>query len=40
MSLILDERSLTAILFEINNELLNLCKHETETCDLNDCLLI
>ena len=28
------------MLFEINNELFNLCEHETENRDLNDCLLI
>ena len=37
--LIFDERSLTIVLFKMNNELFNLCEHETEDCDLNDCLL-
>ena len=40
MLLTLDERSLTIVLFKINNESLNFCEHEAENRDLNDYLLI
>ena len=40
MSLILDERSLTVVLFKINNKSFDLCEHEAENCDLNNYLLI
>ena len=38
--MILDERSLTTVLFKMNNESFNLCEHEAENRDLNDYLLI
>ena len=37
MALILDKRSLAAVLFKINNESLDLCEHEIKNCDLNNC---
>ena len=40
MSLIFDERSLTVILFEMNNESFDFCEHEAENYNLNDYLLI
>ena len=40
MLLIFDERSLTVVLFKMNNKSFNICKHETEDRDLNDYLLI
>ena len=40
MSLTLNERSLTAVLFKINNKSLDLCEHEAKNRDLNNCLLI
>ena len=40
MSLILNERSLTVVLFKMNNKSLDFCEYETENRDLNDYLLI
>ena len=40
MSLILDERSLTVVLFEMNNKSIDFYEHEIENRDLNDHLLI
>ena len=40
MLLIFNEQSLTVMLFKMNNESLDFCEHETENCDLNNCLLI
>ena len=40
MSLIFNGRSLTAVLFKINNELFDFCEHEVENRDLNNYLLI
>ena len=40
MLFILDERSLTAVLFKMNNKSLDLYEHEAENRDLNDYLLI
>ena len=40
MLLILDERSLTAVLFEMNNKLFDFCEHKAENRDLNNYLLI
>ena len=35
-----NERSLTAVLFKMNNKSFNHCEHEVENRELNDCLLI
>ena len=40
MLLILDERSLTIMLFKINKESFNFREHGAESRDLNNCLLI
>ena len=40
MSLTFDERLLTTVLFKMNNESFNFCKHEAENRDLNNYLLI
>ena len=40
MLLYFDKRSLTVVLFEINNKSFDLCEYEIENRDLNDCLLI
>ena len=40
MLLTFNERSLSIMLFEMNNESLDLCKYEAENCDLNNYLLI
>ena len=40
MSLTFDERSLTILLFESNNESLDFCEHEAKKRDLNNYLLI
>ena len=40
MLLIFNERSLTAVLFKINNKSFNFCKHETENRNSNNYLLI
>ena len=38
--MILDERSLTTVLFEINDKSLDFCEHKAENRDSNNCLLI
>ena len=38
--MILDERSLTIVLFKINNKSFDFSEHEAENRDLNDYLLI
>ena len=40
MLLIFNERSLTIVLFKINNKSFDFYEHEVEDRDLNDCLLI
>ena len=40
MLLTFNERSLTVVLFEMNNESLDFCEYETENRDLNHSLLI
>ena len=40
MLLTLDERSLTIVLFKMNNEWFDFCEHKAENRDLNNCLLI
>ena len=40
MSLIFNERSLTAVLFEMNNKSFDFCEYKAKNHDLNNCLLI
>ena len=40
MLLTLDKRSLTTLLFKMNNKSLDFCEHGAENRDLNNCLLI
>ena len=40
MSLIFNERSLTVVLYEMNNKSFDFYEHEAENRDLNDYLLI
>ena len=40
MLLIFNKRSLTAVLFKMNNKSFNFCKYKTEKRDLNNYLLI